>query len=129
MASKSEISRSRPRESGKLLYDYKLQNAPGKSIVAVELDYPPNGFTPPHRHGGATVVAFVTEGELLSGMNGNPPKVYKAGESFMELPGCHHTVGENQSQDQRAKAIAVFIVDTDVVKQGYEGLTVLDEGW
>ncbi|KAI1874676.1 hypothetical protein JX265_004884 [Neoarthrinium moseri] len=118
---------TRPRENIKILYDYELVNAPGKSIVALELDFPPNGFTPPHRHGGATVVAVVTEGSMLSGMNGNPPKVYKVGESFMELPGCHHTVGENHSKTERLKAIATFIVDTEVVRSGYEGLVVLDE--
>lgn len=121
--------RTRPREIVRVLYDYELKSAPGKSIVALELEYPPNGFTPPHRHGGATVMALVTEGHILSGMNGNPPKVYEVGESFIEQPGCHHTVGENNSQRKGAKAIAVFFVDTEVVRQGYEGLTVLDEGW
>jgi quercetin dioxygenase-like cupin family protein len=110
-----------------VLYDHKLQNAPGKSIIALEVTYPPNGFTPPHRHGGATVVATVNEGSILSGMNGNPPKVYNVGESFMEMPGCHHTVSENNSQTASAKMTAVFVVDTEVVKDGYAGLVVLDE--
>lgn len=60
-------------------------------------------------------------------MNGNPPEVYKLGESFMELPGCHHTVGENNSTTKTAKAIVTFIIDTEIVKAGYENLTVLDE--
>ena len=121
--------RTRPRETIRVLYDYELKGASGKSIVALELDYSPNGFTPPHRDDGATVMAPVTEGHILSGMNGNPPKVYEVGESFIEQPGCRHTVGEDNSQHKRAKAIAVFFVDTEVVGQGYEGLTVLDEGW
>lgn len=103
---------------------------PGKSIIGAHLDYPPNGFTPPHRHGGATVVAYIIAGEILSGMNDNPPKVYEPGEAFIELPGCHHTVGENNSQKSSAQALAIFVVDTEVVKTGgYEALTVLDEGW
>lgn len=110
-----------------MLYDYELKNAPGKSIVAMELFFPPNGWTPPHRHGGATVVAYVTEGRVLSGMNGNPPKVYNVGESFMEMPGCHHTVGENDSKTEPAKVIANFVVDTEVLKDGYQALVVLDE--
>ncbi|KAJ4859516.1 cupin domain-containing protein [Trichoderma breve] len=121
---------NRPREDIKVLFDHELVNAPGKSIIGVHLDYPPDGFTPPHRHGGATVVAYVLAGELLSGMNGNPPKVYTPGQSFVELPGCHHTVGENTSKTTSTQAIAIFVVDTDVVKTGgYEALTVLDEGW
>ncbi|KAI0168634.1 RmlC-like cupin domain-containing protein [Pestalotiopsis sp. NC0098] len=118
---------TRPREKVTVLYDYELKNAPGKSIVTIELDYPPNGFTPPHRHSGATVVALVTEGSILSGMNGNPPRVYEAGENFMELPGCHHTVGENNSKTERAKAIVTFIIDTEIVRKGYENLTILDK--
>ncbi|KAF7530162.1 hypothetical protein G7054_g9685 [Neopestalotiopsis clavispora] len=119
--------KARPREKVTILYDHELQNAPGKSIVTIELEFPPNGYTPPHRHSGATVVVLVTEGSILSGMNGNPPKVYKIGESFMELPGCHHTVGENNSTIEKAKAIVTFIIDTEIVKAGYENLTVLDE--
>ncbi|KAK4946529.1 hypothetical protein LTR10_014381 [Elasticomyces elasticus] len=121
------LTLSRPRENIKLLYDYELENAPGKSIVGVEVHFSPRGFTPPHRHGGATVVATVTDGQVLSGMNGNPPKVYEVGESFMELPGCHHTVGENASQEKPATFIAVFIVDTEVVRMGYDRLSVLDD--
>lgn len=89
--------RSRPRETVQVLYDHELQNAAGKSIIGIEVTYPPDGFTPPHRHSGTTVVARATEGSILSGFNGEPPRVYGVGESFMESPGCHHTVGENSS--------------------------------
>ncbi|KAJ5555772.1 cupin 2 [Penicillium sp. DV-2018c] len=119
---------ARPRENLKILYDYQLKNAPGKSMIGLQVEYPPGGFTPSHRHGGATVVANVIEGAVLSGMNGNPPQVYEAGEHFMELPGCHHTVSENNSTTQNAKMIAVLVVDTEVVKQGgYAALTVFDD--
>ena len=121
---------SRPREEIKVLYDYEIPNAPGKSIVGLQLDYMPNGFTPPHRHGGATVVAVILEGEILSGMNGNPPQVYQPGQTFLERPGCHHTVAENNSRTEGAKVVATFVMDTEVLKKGgYKTLTVLDEGW
>ncbi|ETS76467.1 hypothetical protein PFICI_11854 [Pestalotiopsis fici W106-1] len=123
----SPQEKARPRENVTILYGHELKNAPGKSIVTIELDFPPNGYTPPHRHSGATVIALVTEGSILSGMNGNPPKVYQAGEHFLEQPGCHHTVGENNSATEPAKAIVTFIIDTEIVKAGYENLTVLDE--
>ncbi|KIW21075.1 hypothetical protein PV08_01654 [Exophiala spinifera] len=123
----SKQTKNRPREVVKVLYDYRLENAPGKSIVGLQVHLPPGGFTPPHRHGGATVVATVTDGQFLSGMNGNPPVVYEVGQSFMELPGCHHTVAENNSRENPATFTAVFIVDTDVVEDGYGRLTVLDE--
>lgn len=60
-------------------------------------------------------------------MNGNPPEVYNPGESFIELPGCHHTVGENNSKEEKARFMAIFVIDTEVLKtQGYAGLTVWD---
>lgn len=99
------------------------------SIVGAQLEYPAGGFTPPHTHGGAQVIATITEGEMLSGMNGNPPQVYSKGQSFVEFPGCHHTVGQNNSQTERAKAIVIFVVETEVIKSGYDKLVVLDDGW
>lgn len=74
-------------------------------------------------------MARVTEGSILSGMNGDLPRVYETGESFVEMPDCHHTVGENNSREKPARLVAVFVVDTEVVRKGYENLTVIDEGW
>jgi hypothetical protein len=51
------------------------------------------------------------------------------GESFRELPGCHHTVSDNDSETEEATLVAVIVVDTEVVTKGYQALTVLDEGW
>lgn len=62
-------------------------------------------------------------------MNGNPPKVYEVGEHFMEMPGCHHTVGENYSKEKPAKFIATFVIDTEIVNAGFHNLVVLDEGY
>lgn len=73
-------------------------------------------------------MARVTEGAILSGMNGEPPAVYEAGSGFVEAPGCHHTVGENHGLERPARLVAVFVVDSEVVSKGYEGLTVVDEG-
>ncbi|KAI6781460.1 Oxalate oxidase GF-3.8 [Emericellopsis cladophorae] len=124
------LASARPREAIKPLYDHELKNAPGKSVIGAEVSFSPDAWTPPHRHSGATVVATVTEGEVLSGMNGNPPKVYQVGESFMEMPGCHHTVGENNSKEKPAKMMVVFVIDTEVITNGgYAALMELDAGW
>lgn len=71
------------------------------------------------------------EGEFLSGMNGNPPRVYRPGDQFVELPGCHHTVSDNNSATESMKALVVLIVDTAVLRteKGYLALTEIDEGW
>ncbi|KJZ74727.1 hypothetical protein HIM_05844 [Hirsutella minnesotensis 3608] len=113
-----------------VLFDHELVGAPGKSIIGLKVSLPPNGWTPPHRHGGAQVVAVIQQGEMLSGMNGQPPKVYGPGQSFMELPGCHHTVAKNNSKEEPCILTATLVVDTETVKQGgYQALTVIDEGW
>ncbi len=82
-------------------------------------------------HAGATAVAYVLEGKFLSGMNGNPAKIYGPGEQFIEQPGCHHTVSDNGSMTESMRAIVVLVVDTEVLKgeKGYMALTEIDEGW
>jgi quercetin dioxygenase-like cupin family protein len=39
--------------------------------------------------------------------------VYRAGESFSEMPGDHHGVSANASETEPARLLAVFVVDTD----------------
>jgi len=39
--------------------------------------------------------------------------VYRAGESFAEMPGDHHGVSANASDTEPAKLLAVFVVDTN----------------
>lgn len=100
------------------------------STIGVELTYPPGAWLPPHRHGGATVIGMVLEGQMLSGMNGNPPKVYQPGETWMELPGCHHTVCDNNSAEVTSKMVAMFTLETEVIeKGGYDVLTKMDPEW
>jgi hypothetical protein len=42
-----------------------------------------------------------------------PEKVYRAGESFAELPGDRHGGSANNSKTQSARLLAVFVVDTN----------------
>lgn len=44
---------------------------------------------------------------------------YHVGESFRELPGCHPTVSDNDSETEEATLVAVIVVDTEVVTKGY----------
>ena len=60
-------------------------------------------------------------------MNDDPLKVFKAGESFFEHPGCHHVVSENFSKDEEAVILATLIIDTKVVENGWQGTVVIDE--
>ncbi|KAL6820122.1 hypothetical protein J3E69DRAFT_374174 [Trichoderma sp. SZMC 28015] len=109
---------SRPLPTVELIYQNKLPNCPGKSIVGLRVTYPPNGSTPPHRHAGASVSAFVVKGTVLSKMNDGPTEVFQEGESWFEAPGCHHKVSDNHSQTDSATLFATLVVDTEVVEKG-----------
>jgi len=52
----------------------------------------------------------VLEGEIRSKVNDQ--HVYKAGESWTEMPGDHHKVSANASSTKPARLLAIFIVDT-----------------
>jgi quercetin dioxygenase-like cupin family protein len=101
-------------DSVKLVYDHALPNVPGKSLKAVLVEYGPGGTSPAHTHpSSAFIYATVLEGAIRSQVNGGPVKTYSAGESFSEFPGDHHAVSENASKTERARLLAVFVVDTN----------------
>lgn len=96
-----------------LVYDHELPNVPGKSMKGVLVEYSPGGFSEGHRHpASAFIYATVLEGAIRSQVNDGPVTVYKAGESFSEMPGDRHGVSENASKTKSAKLLAVFVVDT-----------------
>lgn len=98
----------------KLVYDQPLPNVPGKSIKAVLVEYGPGGSSPAHTHpNSAFIYATVLEGAIRSQVNNGPVVTYRAGESFSEFPGDHHGVSENASTTERARLLAVFVVDTN----------------
>jgi quercetin dioxygenase-like cupin family protein len=97
-----------------VVFDHALPNVPGKSMKGVLVEYGPGGGSPAHTHPkSAFIYATVLEGAIRSSVNGWPEKVYKAGENFYEEPGSHHQVSANASNTERAKLLAVFVVDTD----------------
>ncbi|MBB3428298.1 quercetin dioxygenase-like cupin family protein [Rhizobium sp. BK312] len=96
-----------------LVYEHQLPNVPGKSIKGVLVEYGPGGFSSAHTHPtSAFIYATVLEGAIRSQVNDGPVKVFKAGESFSEMPGDRHGVSENASKAKPAKLLAVFVVDT-----------------
>lgn len=97
-----------------LVFDHALPNVPGKSMKGVLVEYGPGGSSPAHTHPkSAFIYATVLEGEIRSKVNDGPEKVYRAGESFAELPGDHHAVSANNSKTKPARLLAVFVVDTN----------------
>ncbi len=97
-----------------LVYQHELPNVPGKSIKGVLVEYGPGGASPGHTHAkSAFIYATVLEGAIRSQVNEGPVTVYKAGESFSEMPGDRHDVSANASETEPAKLLAVFVVDTN----------------
>src|SRR3954449_11769976 len=91
-----------------------IPNIPGKSLIAVVVDYAPGGASPSHTHAkSAFIFAYVLSGEIESQVNDGPRRVFHAGESFYETPGSLHAVSRNASKTEPAKLLAVFVVDTD----------------
>ena len=95
-------------------FSHALPNVPGKSLVAVEVSYPPGGASAPHHHArSAFIYAYVISGEIESKVNDGAARVYKAGESWSEPPNASHQISRNASKTRPAKLLAVFVVDSD----------------
>ena len=77
------------------------------------VEYGPGAASSSHRHpSSAFIYATVLEGEIRSKVNDQPEHVYKAGESWTEMPGDHHKVSANASSTKPARLLAIFVVDT-----------------
>ena len=95
------------------IFDHPLPSVPGKSLRGVLVEYGPRGFSPSHTHArSAFITATVIEGAVRSRINGGTERIYRAGESFVEMPGDHHAVSANASDVEPSKLLAVFVVDT-----------------
>jgi quercetin dioxygenase-like cupin family protein len=91
----------------------QLTNIPGKSLEAVTVSYPPGAKSGAHHHANsAFIMAYVISGAILSQVEGEPARVYHAGETWKEAPGAHHTISENASATDPAELLAVFLIDT-----------------
>ena len=100
------------RETVTVIADKPLPNVPGKRLVSLIVDYPPGASSDAHRHArSAFIYAYVLSGEIRSAVDGEPARVYRAGESWFESPGAHHRVSANASETASARLLAVFIVD------------------
>ena len=95
----------------KLVITEMLPNVPGKRITVTVVSYAPGQKSDLHHHPGS-VVAYVLSGAIRSENSATGPvKVYKAGESFFELPGSRHLVSENASAKEPARLLAVHVAD------------------
>lgn len=89
----------------------KLDGKETKATV-VEVTIEPGQAGVPHRHPGPGIV-YVVEGEYELGIDDQPTKIYKAGETFYEPTGCLHRVSKNPRTKGRTRLIAVILHPRD----------------
>jgi len=95
-------------------FEAAIPNIPGKSLIAVQVDYAPGAASPSHTHAkSAFIYAYVISGAIESKVNDGETRIYRSGESWSEQPGALHSISRNASKTEPAKLLAVFILDTN----------------
>ncbi len=92
----------------------KLDGQDAKATV-VEVTIEPGKSGEPHRHPGPGFV-YVLEGEYELGIDDQPTKVFKAGETFYEPTGGLHRVSRNPAAKGNTRLIAVVLHPRDAKK-------------
>jgi quercetin dioxygenase-like cupin family protein len=107
-------ARDRKAETVTKNFEAAIPNVPGKSLIAVEVNYPPGVASTPHTHAkSAFIYAYVVSGAIESKVNDGETRIYRAGESWSEPPGATHSISRNASKTEPAKLLAVFVLGTD----------------
>jgi quercetin dioxygenase-like cupin family protein len=95
-------------------FEAAIPNIPGKSLIALEVDYAPGAASPSHTHAkSAFIYAYVISGAIESKVNDAETRIYRAGESWSEPPGATHSISRNASNTEPARLLAVFVLDTN----------------
>src|SRR5262245_40953280 len=87
----------------------------GKKTKAttVEVTLNPGESEAVHRHPGPAF-GYVLEGEYEWGIDGNPVRTLKAGDTFYEPTGCLHSVSRNPSKKGKTRILAMVLHPADV---------------
>src|SRR6516225_4728506 len=81
-------------------------------VSVVEVTLEPGQAGESHRHAGP-VIGYVLEGEYELGIDDQPSKVLKAGETFYEPTGCLHRVSKNPAARGNTRVLAVVLHPSD----------------
>lgn len=93
-------------------------------VMTVTVTYPPgSGGAPPHRHLSGPAFGYVLEGEMLFEVEGEAPRVVRAGEAFWEPGGdvIHYSDANNRDD------VAVRFLVTMMCVAGQPMLTLVSE--
>ena len=95
----------------------------GAHGMTVVIEYPPGDpGAPPHRHAGPAF-GYVLEGEMLFELEGEPPRVLRAGEAFWEPGGdvIHYQDGNNRDDVRLRFTVTMLCAPGDAM------FTLVDE--
>ena len=81
-------------------------------VTMQEVTFEPGQAGLPHRHAGP-IFGYVLEGEFEFGLNEEPPKTLKAGETFYEPSGVVHRAARNPSARNKTRVLAVMLHPRD----------------
>src|SRR5262249_27690600 len=98
-------------EQVKVLASYGVkEKLDGKdaTVTMVEVAFGPRQAGTSHRHPGPAFV-YVVEGTYELGIDDQPTRIYKAGDTFQEPSGCLHRVSRNPASTGNTKLIAVVL--------------------
>ena len=92
------LARAGEAETVRKNFEAAIPNIPGKSLIALEVDYPPGAASPSHTHAkSAFIYAYVISGAIESKVNNSEMRIYRAGESWTEPPNASHPISLNAS--------------------------------
>jgi quercetin dioxygenase-like cupin family protein len=109
VARPGEKERARPISGWDIVE--KLDGKKTKVTVA-EVTLGPGQAGKPHRYPGP-VIGYVLEGEYELGIDDQPSKVFKAGETFYEPTGCLHRVSKNPAAKGNTRVLAEVLHPRD----------------
>jgi quercetin dioxygenase-like cupin family protein len=83
-------------------------SVPGREAVVVRIEIAPDGRAGRHTHPGDEI-SYVQEGQFELLVDGQPPRVYKAGESFVVPAGVVHDA--HNIGDAPTRLIGIYVVE------------------
>lgn len=83
----------------------------GAEVMTVVIEYPPGSAgAPPHRHPSGPAFGYMLEGEMLFELEGQPPRVIRAGEAFWEPGGdVIHYSDANNRDDAKSRFVVTMV--------------------
>jgi quercetin dioxygenase-like cupin family protein len=93
-------------------------------VMTISVEWPPGeSGLPPHRHPGGPCFGYVLDGEMLFELEGEDPRVIKAGEAFWEPGGevIHYQDANNRTD------IPLRFVVTMIMAPGQQMVVFVDD--